>query len=206
MTAFPFPTYDMSEADAEKQLDIYNALKSAYKTEIDTDFSLNIRDFNLFDPNDLNSFGATFRIIENSVSFYLNFIQIIYRTGGRRYSSGIYTEYQAWGLINLRKDFGHILIKPETFLDKVYDLINHVDLDFEDDKEFSKKYLVVANDKQKALMQMTQGFRDCISQIQLKEFLIEIVDDKLIIGDKKVISLEATLEFAKFLHKIAKVH
>lgn len=203
MTPIPFSTYDMSEAEAQQQFEIYTALKSNYDTEIDSDFSINIRDFDIFNSNELNSHGAIFRITNNSRPFYLEFIEILYRTGGQRYSSGIHVEYQTWGIINLKSSFGHILIKPETFLDKVHDLINPVDIDFEDDKEFSKKFLVVTNDKVKAQMQMTKNFRDCIMQIQLKEFIIEIVDNKLIIGDKKIVSLESALEFAKYLNNLA---
>ena len=193
----------MSEADAQNQFEIYTALKTNYDTEIDSDFSINIRDFSIFNANELNSHGATFRITNNSRPFYLEFIEILYRTGGQRYSSGIYMEYQTWGTINLKNSFGHIIIKPETFLDKIHDLINPVDMDFEDDKEFSNKFLVVTNDKLKAQMQITKNFRNCIMQIQLKEFIIEIVDNKLIVGDRKIVSLESALEFAKYLNKLA---
>ncbi len=204
MTPFPFSTYDMSEDEAQNQFDIYTTLKNTYNAEIDPDFSINIRDFDLFNTDELNSHGAVFRITQNSRPFYLDLIEVLYRTDGRRYSPGIHTEYQTWGFINLKNNFGHILIKQETLLDKIHDMINPIDLDFEDDKEFSKKFLVVTNDKLKAQMQMTQNFRNCVKQIQLKEFFIEIVENKLIIGDKKVASLESTLEFAKYLNEIAR--
>ena len=88
-------------------------------------------------------------------------------------------------------------------LDKIHDIINPVDLDFEDDKEFSKKFLVVTSDRQKAEMQMTHDFRNAIRQIELNEFIIEIFENKLIIGDKKVVSPDSTLAFAKFLNEMA---
>jgi len=195
----------MSETDAQKQFDIYTTLKDNYNAEIDTEYPINIRDFDIFNANEFNDHGAGFRIVKNSRPFYLEFIEILYRTDGRRYSPNFHIEYQTWGLVNLKSDFGHILIKPETFLDKIHDIINPVDLDFKDDKEFSKKYLVVSNDRMKAEMQMNQSFRNYIKQIALEEFVIEIVNNKLIIGDKKVVSLESTLEFAKYLNTIAGV-
>ena len=203
MIPYPFSTYDMSDDDAQLQFVIYTNLKNAYKLEIDTDLSINIKDFDIFNQNELNSYGAVFRILKNSRFFYINFLEILYRTGGSRYSSDVHVEYQAWGFINLKNNFGHILIKPETLLDKIHNMINPVDLDFEDDKEFSKKYLVVTSDRQKAELQMTQNFRTCIKQIELNEFFIEIFENKLIIGDKKIVSLESTLSFAKFLNELA---
>lgn len=203
MIPYPFSTYDMSEDDAQMQFAIYTTLKNTYQLEIDTDLSININDFDIFSHNELNSYGAVFRILKNSRAFYINFLEILYRTGVGRYSPNTHLEYQTWGFINLKNNFSHILIKPETFLDKIHDMINPVDLDFEDDKEFSKKFLVVTNDRQKAQMQMTQNFRNCIKQIELNEFVIEILENKLIIGDKKVVSPESTLNFAKFLNEMA---
>jgi len=205
MLPVPFSTYDMSETEVQKQFEIYTTLRDNYNVEIDTEYPINIRDFDIFNANELNDHGAGFRIVKNSRSFYLEFIEILYRTDGRRYSPNVHIEYQTWGLVNLKSDFGHILIKPETFLDKIHDLINPVDLDFKDDPEFSKKYLVVSNDRLKAEMQMSQSFRNYVKQISLKEFVIEMVNNKLIIGDKKVVSLESTLEFARYLDAIVGV-
>ena len=193
----------MSENDAQIQFDIYKNLKNMYQLEIDTDLSINIKDFDIFSQNELNDYGAVFRILKSSRFFYINFLEILYRSGVSRYSSNVQMEYQTWGFINLKGNFGHILIKPETFLDKIHNIINSVDLDFENDKEFSKKFLVVTNDRQKAESQMTQNFRNCIKQIELDEFVIEILETKLIIGDKKIVSAESTLIFAKFLNEIA---
>ena len=194
----------MSDDDAQIQFDIYTSLKNTYQLEIDTGISINIKDFDIFSQNELNSYGAVFRILKNSRSFYINFLEILYRSGISRYSPNVHLEYQTWGFINLKNNFGHTLIKPETILDKIHNIINPVDLDFEDDKEFSKKFLVVTNHKQKAELQMTQNFRNCIKQIELNEFIIEIFETKLIIGDKKVVSPESTLSFAKFLNEMAK--
>ena len=70
-------------------------------------------------------------------------------------------------------------------------------------KEFSRKFHVVTNDEAKAKIQMTEAFRENIKQIMLDEFIIEISENKLIIGDKKVVSMESTLAFADYLFRIA---
>jgi hypothetical protein len=204
MPSIPFSTYDMSEADAHKLFEIYNSLKTVYSTEVDLDFELSYGDFSAFYGNMLNARGTVFRLSNGAKPFYLNFPEIKYKIGGGRYTPGTVLEYQTWGCINLKNDYGHILIKQETFLDKVHDLINPIDINFEDDKVFSSKFLVVADDKLKAQLQLSPNFREYIKQIDLEEFLIEIIGNKLIIGDKKVATAATTLIFAGFLSTIAK--
>jgi hypothetical protein len=202
MNNIPFSTFDMSEDEAEIMLELYNGLKRLYSTEVDPDFTLDIKSFDVFSHDEVNDYGPVFRITANGRTFYLNFIEVAYKTGGGKYSSSSHIEYQTWGSIELKNDFGHILIKPETFLDKVYDFINPMDVDFDDDKEFSKKFLVVANDKLKAQLQLTQKLRDCIMGIELNEFVIEIMGNRWIIGNKKVVTAGSVFPFAKFLEKV----
>lgn len=197
----PFSTYDMSEDDAEMMFEIYNNLKKIYPTETDMGFSLDIKKFEVFSGDELNDYGPVFRITINGRFFYLNFIEILY---GARSSKSSHLGYQTWGSIELKDNYGHILIKQESFIDKIQDLINPIDIDFEDDKAFSKRFLVVSNDKLKAHLQMTANFRRCIMEIDLKEFVIEIIDNTLLIGNEKPVTPESTIQFAKFMEKIVR--
>ena len=76
-------------------------------------------------------------------------------------------------------------------------------MDFDDDKEFSKKFLVVTNDKLKAQLKINKSFRDYVNKIPLKEFIIEIKGHNLIIGNKKVITEDTVLLFANFLNELS---
>jgi hypothetical protein len=57
-----------------------------------------------------------------------------------------FSEYELIGIATLKKDYGRVLIRPETIEDKIKDLILSTDIDFDFNKGFSKKYYVVAND------------------------------------------------------------
>ena len=67
-----------------------------------------------------------------------------------------FSEYELIGIAILEKDYGRVLIRPETIADKIKDLFLYTDIDFDFDEVFSKKYYVSANDETK--------LRNCISK------------------------------------------
>ncbi|HNU89573.1 MAG TPA: hypothetical protein PKJ94_14835 [Ferruginibacter sp.] len=205
MNVFPYSGYDIGESDINAIIEIHDKLKLTYFAEFDRDFTFNYKELELFKANSINDLGPVICIKNSFRSFHLAFIEISYRVGaGSRYSPGTHTEYQTWGITSLKNAYGHILIKPETFLDKIHELINSVELDFEDDREFSKKFYVVTDDPLKARLQLNQTFRDHIMNIQAKEFFIEIIGNKLIIGNKKVIEPSSAIVFTEFMNKISR--
>src|SRR4029078_11852431 len=69
---------------------------------------------------------------------------------------------------------------------------------FPDDPGFSKKHYVVSNDEEKTRSLVNQSFRNHVNQIPVNEFIIEILNNKLIIGNRKVIEQQDAIGFAKF--------
>lgn len=66
-----------------------------------------------------------------------------------------FSEYELIGIATLKKDYGRVLIRPETIEDKISNLFLVTDIDFDFNKDFSKKYYVDSNDETKV--------RNCIS-------------------------------------------
>jgi len=89
------------------------------------------------------------------------------------------TNQQLFGLAFLRKDYGKVYIKPETFSDKFIDLFARGDIDFEDDPVFSKKYYVVARDKHQLRQNMSISFRQVMKKFDDLE--IEIQGNHLLV-------------------------
>jgi hypothetical protein len=96
-----------------------------------------------------------------------------------------YFETQVWGFVKLKKDFGRILIRRETFADRIVGLVHHVELKFTDDKPFNNKFYVLANDSEKAVNALNWNFRNIIMAIDDVDIIIEILGDMLIIGNGK---------------------
>ena len=194
----------MSIDEAQRLFNIYTRLKDSYSVEVDHEFNLPFASFETFRSNGLNDKGSVFKINNGRRPFFLCFPEIQDWLRNSRYSPGPSIEFQAWGYYKLKENFGHVLIRTETFLDKIHELINPIELDFEDDKTFSRRFFVVTNDKLQAQLKITNAFRELIKQISLNEIIIEIKGDELLIGDKKVISENRVLAFTEFLNNLSK--
>ena len=204
MISPPLQEYDPGESGDEVIAAVYTKLKENFSAEFDSGFTIDFKQFSSFTYDSINNFGPVIRLQSQLKPFYLTFIEVGYiTTGGRRGDNG-HLEYQTWGVVLLKNSYEHILIKPETLLDKIHNLITPVDLNFEEDKNFSRKYYVVTNDELKARPLLTQSFRDMICNIEVDDFMIEVIDNKLIIGNKRVVDPESAVAFAKFLNTISK--
>jgi len=89
------------------------------------------------------------------------------------------------------------LIRPETIEDKINDLFSHIDIDFDFDKEFSKKYCVLANNESLLRMNISMQFIERINEINDLE--IEINDNILIVRLRKQFTPENGEIIAKFI-------
>lgn len=101
-------------------------------------------------------------------SFLLLFsLTFIYKSAKYPQNESQFSEYELIGIAILKKDYGRVLIRPETFTDKIQNLFVSTDIDFDDNMDFSRKYYVVANDETKvrrcisnSFLETVQGFND----------------------------------------------
>jgi len=89
------------------------------------------------------------------------------------------------------------LIKPETIEDKINDLFSHVDIDFDFDKEFSKKYYVIVNNESLFRNNISTQFIETIRDVNGLE--IEMNDNILIVRLRKQYTAENGEIIAKFI-------
>jgi hypothetical protein len=73
-----------------------------------------------------------------------------------------FSEYELFGVAMLKKDYGRVLIRPETFTDKIQNLFVSTDIDFDDNMDFSRKYYVVANDETKVRRYISNSFLETV--------------------------------------------
>jgi len=198
-----FPTKDISDNDIRTITEIYNAVKVGRQAEFDFDFNIDFRQFHLFSFDTIRHFGPVIKVWGAQKSFYLVFVQVLYRVGtGGRAPQRSSSDYQLWGVMNLKNKYGHVFIKPETILDKIKDMVNPIDIDIPADPEFSKHFYVVATDEAKAASLLGASFRDCIKNTRPGDLMIEAIDDKIIIGDEKVIQTETAIDIVNFMNSL----
>ncbi|MHB8205789.1 hypothetical protein [Mucilaginibacter sp.] len=111
-------------------------------------------------------------------------------------------KYTVWAYINQTKDFGRVLIRHETFNDRLVALLHPCEMKFEDDKPFDHKFYVVTNDDPKAHLAMNWNFRNAVMDMS-DNMILETEGKSLIIGYNGVLETEQTIQLAEFASKIA---
>lgn|ERR1035437_9303430 len=138
-------------------------------------------------------------IKKNENSSYLLLLNLHYTFKGIRVpqSETNISEYELIGLVQLKKSYGKVLIRPETIEDKINDLFSHIDIDFDFDKKFSNRYCVEADNETQFRLNISKQFIETTGEIKGLE--IEIDDHILIVRLRKQYTLENGEIIAKFV-------
>jgi hypothetical protein len=203
MENLPFDLINIDAVDVKALEDSYKMLRASFKVSLVKDDHINLKEFDVFSKHPEATIGGTLLIDHPESGCYLTFVKIRTNINLGRGTGVSYYKYQIWASATLRNNFGRIMIRPETFIDKVLNTIHPVELRFKNDPEFNNKFNVVANDKDKATAAITGNFRDVIRNMEMDDFIIEIVNNTLIIGNIQLISPQQTLELAKVASKLS---
>ena len=204
MTTLPYSTIDLTSEEITQTLSVFNSLQNNYQVDFKMDFDFPFKEFSLFDTYEDYAIGPVIEVNQNSSQFYITFTQVFYKLNtGSGYRIRLSKEYQTWCVLPLNKQYGHILIKSETLLDKIHELVHPIEIDFNEDPDFSKRFYVMASTDSSTTNLLDDRFRGCLKQMNRKDIWIEVAQNKLIIGNKKRIDMQATLEMADFIRSIA---
>jgi hypothetical protein len=201
MNDLPFPVFGLQNKDINAFLETYNKLKTRFSANFDDTYRLNLNDFELFNCCNDPELREAIKLGYGSNEFYMLFVSVFYNYSAGKYQHLFAKEYQSWAIAELNNDFGHVLISHETLEDKVRELLQPVELDFDDVKEFSRKFYVLAKDKAKAENSITPRFRELVLAIRAKDFFIEIKGNTLLAGVVNYSDREQTFYLAEFVNK-----
>lgn len=203
MNNLPFDTVYLAADEVQALEDAYKALKSKFNISL-PGADAHINKFEQFNNEQEAKISGTFLINHPTIDCYLTFVKIHYDfTAGK--TNLKYWKCQAWAFVNLKQDFGRVLIRRETFADKILSLVHPTELKFKDDKVFSDHFYVVTNDPEKATAAMTPDFRKVIIDMMYKDFVIEIINKTLVIRNNQPINTDDTVHLAELASKIASV-
>jgi len=104
-------------------------------------------------------------------------------------------------IVQLKEDFGRVQIRPETLTDKISELFEKKELDFDEHKRFSWRYYFLADDEEKARAAVTRKFLDNIDQH--KGLLLYIEGNGLLATKYRAINTGDVLELAEFGFSLA---
>jgi len=202
MATFPFDSVNNGCENIDGFRETFIALRSKFDIQ-----QTGIIDFHLEQFEVLNHYLSfnllgSFVIKHHGCDSYILIIETQQKNMGKGYIGGK-TDCQAWALAYLKKDFGRVLIRRETLTDKILELIHPIELDFEDDKAFSDTFYVLINDLRKVTAAMDRNFRNAVMDIREDDFIIEIVEHTLLIGDQRPMSPERAVYLAEFVARVA---
>jgi len=137
------------------------------------------------------------KVSDSLYDTYITIVGITYSLTKGKYPAR-YSENQVIGLKKLSRNYGHILIRPETFEDKVSELFIKSEIDFPDFPKFSFRYYCLADDEIKAKSFANPDRLRCIEK--QNEILIDVNGDVLIAKFSRIITngvFNSMLDFIK---------
>ncbi|MCR8559863.1 hypothetical protein KXD93_19590 [Mucilaginibacter sp. BJC16-A38] len=198
----PFDTIALTSDTIDWYNDTYTALKAKFGIQLTYDINFQLEQFEVFRGYvSINIRGSFVIKQDNNNDCYILFVETVSRVAGRQGIAEI-PKYQVWALAYLKNDFGRVLIRRETLADKIIELVHPVELDFDEDKPFSDTFYVLINDREKATRAIDRNFRNAVMDVRMDNFMIEVVEHSLIIGDYDPVSPEKTIHMAEFITRI----
>ena len=201
MENHPFDVDGLSEDAVKRFTETHQKLREEFNIMPTGHIDFDLHQFKAFGKcSDVNVRGS-YVIKRDCGDSYILFVQVHYKIGERHITH--HQEAQVWGITYLKQNFGGVVIRRETLTDKLLELIHPHELDFAEDKPFSDTFYVVVNDYNKATTGMTRDFRNAVMDIRDNDFMIEIVDHTLLIGNYDPIIPEKSLHIAEFVERVA---
>jgi hypothetical protein len=126
-------------------------------------------------------------------------IKTFYKIRSGKYNIGDY-ELQLIGMKSLNKNFGNILLRPETLADKIVELFSRTEIDFNDYPLFSTKYYLLA-DNESLCKSFATNQRINLIEDQ-NEILIQVMDNLLIAKYCRLLNHSDFVNLVDFIKRI----
>jgi hypothetical protein len=199
-----FENLELSQDERQVLDEVYDDLQKYFELKADQDFELDFKDYFMCKTYQDIELGEALQIAEGSNNAFITFTRVsFYRVYTRTRRTYLYSEWQVYAVARLPKDFGHVFIRKETLRDKIVEFFEPLEMDIKEDKEFNKKYYVLAKEKDKAEKLFTAQFRDELNKLLLQDFCIEVLKDTLVIANKKTPQKTETLSLASFVYNVS---
>ncbi|GGH19798.1 hypothetical protein [Mucilaginibacter phyllosphaerae] len=205
MSDLLFDTAGLSSIETDAFDATYQALRQRHHIEVPGYIDFQLEQFEALNHHRAVNIRDTYAIKNPCGDSYLLFIDTHTEHTPVKGRKTYFTEYQPWALAYLKRDFGRVFIRTETIIDKIREIIFPIELDFKEDKPFSDRFYVLTDDKHKTEQAMVQQFRDAMMAIKETDFVVEIFEHTLIIGNRKPISPENALYLADFVARLAEL-
>ncbi len=198
-----FDVLGLTPAEKKSFQATFDKLQEVFNLQIEKKFNFNFNAFNIFKTYEDYYIRDAFKIIDPASYSHLTFTEVWYSFAGGRSGQISGNEHQIWGIGYLKNNYGNILVQPETLFLKIQELIEPLEIDFTEDKKFSKRFYLLSTNKELAVKFFKPNVRDLFLGLESNDFYIEIKGRILIIGNKKTVSPKKGIEIANFVRTIS---
>lgn len=198
MNIYQKPYHYLITQQEEQTLEkIISELPDEYIISFDNESTFDFKTFETFQHySDIKTLSS----INVNSQFQILIINIEHHFIGGKHGDSHHNENQILGFKKLEQDYGRILIREENVFDKILEIFNKTEIDFKEDKEFSDRFFVLADNENYAKKFLNNQNRKALKTIAKSEnFEIEISNNKLIIRNKKPINNFTFYQILDFL-------
>jgi len=198
---YAFDTTALDAAETERLNQAYQAVKEKFLIQPTGYIDFRLEDFELCRQYLGVSVRNSFVLKHPGNDAYMLFVDTDPKPGIKT-SEVIHNRHQVWGLAYLKKDFGRVMIRPETIADKLMELVHPIELDFKEDKAFSDTFYVLVDDHYKAVNAIDRNFRNAVMDVRETDMIIEIVNHTLLIVNRHPADAAKALHIAEFVSRL----
>jgi hypothetical protein len=147
---------------------------------VDNNFGI-IQDYQLINDKKINLLFVSTNSIDNDVPEYI--------IGNLANFNNI----QLWAVLTTNNNYEHTLLRCESIKNKIIDFFIKQDVDYIDDKEFSKNFYIMSNDSETAKNYFSEEMRKAILKFKDSKIIIELKGDKIYVGTENNFQEDASL-------------
>lgn len=194
--------FDFSKEEEQLIIEIYDNLFEIYDIAVVEILNSPFHEFDSGEENPLFTpkicYFITDKIKENS--FYLYIVNKIGTTVKGARTTTLYDSLQIWGMKKIEDDFGYISINKKKWADKIAGIFSSFNVNFKD-RDF-KDFYVLGSDTHKTTTFLTPTRKEIIQKFPDADFKLEVKNNIISFGLPKNISVDSTLNVARFLQQI----
>ncbi|WP_294329043.1 hypothetical protein [uncultured Chryseobacterium sp.] len=195
--------FDFSKEDEELIFKIYDRLSAVYDVAM-----INIEDspYSRFKSQNIDFLEEPklcYRItIKNTPNtFYLFIVNLIGTSIRGARMTDKYDSLEAWGLKEMKEDFGFISINRKNLADRIAGIFSKFNINFTQNKDF-KNFYVLGSDADKTIRFLSSERKEMVNSIASENFKIEVKNNIIGLRILTALSIEGSLVISKFLEEI----
>ncbi len=190
----------LSKIEEQILEEIHENLSKDFEVNFNPNFTFNFKKFAIFNHISVVNPFLCFDVAYDSEHFQIVALNIQYNYIGGKRGDSLINENQIWGLKTLKNNYGNIFLRDENIYDKVAEIFNKTEIDFQEDKEFSNRYYLVSDQVDKTRFSFNSKIRSYFKEIPKSEnYIFEIAENIIIVGNRKPINQYYSHQIANFL-------